>query len=73
MNLPKLLITVSVVVYLVSRFLPVLFFHCNPEGEGGESGEGGAEVSSVGCMGEGTMAWISLGSSWSSNTAGLWH
>lgn len=60
MNLPKLHVTISVVVYLMQEVSTCLVFSpYNSEGEGGKSGrECAARVSNIVCTGEGTTAWV---------------
>lgn len=45
----------------------------NSEGDGAKSGKGGAGGNLINrCMSEGTMAWVSMRSSCSFNSAGLY-
>ena len=67
-NLPKSHTAVSVVLYLVQEvFTCLVFTPTVPRGK-----EGAGVVLEIGCKGEGTMAWVSLGGSHSSGTAGQW-
>lgn len=58
-------------MYLVQE-VSTWYCPCNSEGHGGKSRKGGAkEISQIGCRSEGTTAWVSMGSSCSSNSARL--
>lgn len=71
-SLPKLRITISVIMHLVREVSTCRVFPSPIQREKVLSLEKKEQESQIWYIGEETVAWVSLGSSRSSNATGLW-